>query len=1003
MSAKYDNVEEETYYSTNGGDEDVVGHVTGDYTANGYEDALNTRQLAVHCIFCHRPLNDADSVQRGCGPDCADKFGFYNEPGSVDREMVQSGIDQAPAGMHDELQHIFQSGDIKALVQRSIWHAAIASFYKGNDAPKVMAALHSIAKGAGYDIVAARILQMEIKPWKISHEPGAPGYLAIRVPKNETFRLAIRNVPGRRFEMKPEPRWIIPANKLQEAINALAEAWPGQAMTGPEGNAFVIPDRPVVIVPPPTKPAPPPHEATGEQPPPPPPFMKDLEIGEWVLDPEGNKRQVKWLGAYHGEKRVGLAVPGQRGYLFLGYGEVKPLAPQAAAVQAQKSWREQAAYARQMGAVVPPMPDLSTLRQVPASMFPYQIDGVRWLDAVGSGILGDDQGLGKAQPLDAKILTPTGWKLMGEMQVGDDVIDPDGGVAKVTGVFPQGEKDIVRVSLSDGSTTECCTEHLWLVMTPNEPDRVLSTREMLPWAPTYRVPRFAPLTQSLFACKIDSIDPVGRKQAQCIRVSSKRNLYVTDNYIVTHNTLQACVAADAPILVVCKAKLRVNWTREVNMWRPDLKVAMIMGTKAIDPELLNADVVVINYDIIAQHEEQISRRKWRTLIVDESHYIKNVELWNRKGSDGTWELKITGTKWAAAIVRIARDCCERKFLLSGTPMPARPKELFPQLYVVDPRAWNSYMKFCERYCDAHKKPVGYGKTVWDFSGSSNLAELHARIDGVYMLRRTKEMVLPDLPEKSRQSKTVVLSEPYATNYKKACDDFIEWVRQNGGAEAVAKAMRGQRLAKMTALRHMAAIGKLEAAVEWIMEHHESTGRPLIVWAHHRDVVEGVVAKCREAGLRVGLVYGGYSGAQADIDAFQKEARLDVLVCSIQAAKEGLTLTIASEALFVERDWTPSNLVQAEDREHRIGQKNAVTVTYLDAAGTIDAALGRMLMNKIKTVAGVIDGLNLSEEEAADRVFGELFTKSKMTPYMSNPGDQQELFPAFNWVDPGMFA
>ncbi len=77
-------------------------------------------------------------------------------------------------------------------------------------------------------------------------------------------------------------------------------------------------------------------------------------------------------------------------------------------------------------------------------------------------------GTGKAQPLTARVLTPTGWKQMGDIRTGDEVVNSQGGVARVTGVFPQGEKDIYRVTMSDGSSTECCDEHLWLV---NSPDR----------------------------------------------------------------------------------------------------------------------------------------------------------------------------------------------------------------------------------------------------------------------------------------------------------------------------------------------------------------------------------------------------------------------------------------------------------------------------------------------------------------------------------------------------
>lgn len=98
----------------------------------------------------------------------------------------------------------------------------------------------------------------------------------------------------------------------------------------------------------------------------------------------------------------------------------------------------------------------------------YQNAFVRAQGRFFGGINGFGVGLGKAQPLTAKILTPNGWKLMGDMQIGDEVIAYDGTISKVTGVFPQGEKDIFEVVFSDGAKTQCCDEHLWLTETEND-------------------------------------------------------------------------------------------------------------------------------------------------------------------------------------------------------------------------------------------------------------------------------------------------------------------------------------------------------------------------------------------------------------------------------------------------------------------------------------------------------------------------------------------------------
>jgi hypothetical protein len=98
-------------------------------------------------------------------------------------------------------------------------------------------------------------------------------------------------------------------------------------------------------------------------------------------------------------------------------------------------------------------------------LYPYQAVGTLFLAFTEKALLADDMGLGKAQPLTAKILTPRGWKLMGDIQIGDEVINSNGNVSHVIGVFPQGMKDVYRVEFTDGSATECCDEHLWLVNT----------------------------------------------------------------------------------------------------------------------------------------------------------------------------------------------------------------------------------------------------------------------------------------------------------------------------------------------------------------------------------------------------------------------------------------------------------------------------------------------------------------------------------------------------------
>jgi len=108
----------------------------------------------------------------------------------------------------------------------------------------------------------------------------------------------------------------------------------------------------------------------------------------------------------------------------------------------------------------------------------YQQVAVALARANGALLLGDEVGLGKAQPLTAKVLTLTGWRAMGDLAVGDEIVDPDGGTAQVEAIYPQGERDVFRVATADGATTECCDDHLWLLYTTN--DRQRGTSRVLP-------------------------------------------------------------------------------------------------------------------------------------------------------------------------------------------------------------------------------------------------------------------------------------------------------------------------------------------------------------------------------------------------------------------------------------------------------------------------------------------------------------------------------------------
>jgi hypothetical protein len=158
--------------------------------------------------------------------------------------------------------------------------------------------------------------------------------------------------------------------------------------------------------------------------------------------------------------------------------------------------------------------DIPTLKK---ELYPYQKEGVAFIEFLkGRAIIGDEMGLGKAQPYTSKILTKSGWKTFKDVSIGEPIFGEDGKLYKITGIYPQGEKDIYRVTFSDGTTTECCDEHLWASKTTtqrfrNSKGTIQTLREIIESGITYKngdKKYFIPITKQIqFATHNLPIDP----------------------------------------------------------------------------------------------------------------------------------------------------------------------------------------------------------------------------------------------------------------------------------------------------------------------------------------------------------------------------------------------------------------------------------------------------------------------------------------------------------------
>lgn len=417
-----------------------------------------------------------------------------------------------------------------------------------------------------------------------------------------------------------------------------------------------------------------------------------------------------------------------------------------------------------------------------------------------------------------------------------------------------------------------------------------------------------------------------------------------------------------PYLVVAPANAKPVWERELNGprlkpphegWVPHRSIHTVEGQAPY--RLPAADITIINYDLLPHWVDVLRKGPWRAVVFDESHYLKNGK-----------------TKRTKASKAIAHTLPIRLHL-TGTPILNRPFELVSQLDVMGRlEEFGGFWPFVTRYCGATRNAWG-----WDFKGATNLAELHERLTGSCMVRRTKDQVLSDLPPKLPVMKPITFDR---TNYDRVDADLKVWLKARilaerarvanlakitdaDEAEAEAQAIRKERnmgraalMVKIEALKQEAAKGKLTAVTDWTREFLES-GRKLVLFGHHKSIIAELVAATREAGYGVVSLTGDSSKAerrQAET-RFQTEEDVRLFVGNMEAAGVAITLTAASDVAFCELPWRPGDIKQASDRVHRIGQENHVTVWYLLAANTIEETIAKMLDAKSEVVDAATDG------------------------------------------------
>lgn len=388
-----------------------------------------------------------------------------------------------------------------------------------------------------------------------------------------------------------------------------------------------------------------------------------------------------------------------------------------------------------------------------------------------------------------------------------------------------------------------------------------------------------------------------------------------------------------PSLVVCPKTLLFNWEQETNKFFPDIKTLIVEGSPTERRERIKTlkryDLVVTSYPAVKKDFElyEKSKVKFHYCLLDEAQSVKNHRTQN-----------------AQIVKKIPADY---RLALTGTPLENSVSEIWSVFDFLMPGFLGNYASFVKRF----QTPIMKG------GDARALAELRQKVS-CFMLRRTKEKVLSELPPKIFQTVTCELEEAQNVLYQEILanvkSDIFDTVKQKGFAKSQIHILAG--LTKLRqACNHPALLlrekdfkkyesAKLKAFEE-LVDEIVSSGRKVLVFSQFTrmlDILEQVLAK-----KKIGHLYlsGKTKNRKELVTEFNESKKKKVFLISLKAGGTGLNLTSADNVIIFDPWWNPSVENQAIDRAHRMGQKNSVNVYRLVTKGTIEERILKLQEKK----------------------------------------------------------
>ena len=391
-----------------------------------------------------------------------------------------------------------------------------------------------------------------------------------------------------------------------------------------------------------------------------------------------------------------------------------------------------------------------------------------------------------------------------------------------------------------------------------------------------------------------------------------------------------------PVLIVAPLVTLNNWEREIEKFLKKKSrngrilesnspsVTLIRTGKS--KELPKTDIYVINYELLLKRSGDLEQVGIRTIVCDEVHNLRSK----------------TTQKYKAVKKLAALPTVQYRIGLSGTPIYNRGSEIWPIIDILKPGLLGSFKEFCEYFCYVNDK----GKAI---VLENKRASLRNELQKHVMLRRKKADVLKELKDKVRYKEVIASDTDY---YLEELDKI--WKKlENEQKEAQTEFSKSASYHRaIQSERQIAGVAKLPHVINFvknIMEIEES----VVVFCHHK-VIHKLLHESLQEFSPVSIIGGQTDSTRQDqIDKFQKgESKL--MIAGIRAGNVGINLSRAKYVIFAELDWSPAIHRQAEDRLHRIGQKNTVFAYYLIGNGTLDDHVASILVDKSYEIDAIMD-------------------------------------------------